>query len=132
MRRVALLGLTDLDWIVSVFGLQRAGYAVLTLSPRLSLQVIANLMEKASCEAVIYRDSPQLTTVVNSLKDGNSMHTLSMMYRQDYDKPGCRQAPFVRDIDRDPERERIVLIQHSSGSAGLPTASMCDSQILTR
>jgi len=58
MRRAALLGHTDLDWIVSVFGLQRAGYAVLTLSPRLSAQAIINLMEKTHCETLIYRDSP--------------------------------------------------------------------------
>ena len=45
MKRAALFGQTDLDWIVSAFGLQRAGYAVLTISPRLSADVIANWME---------------------------------------------------------------------------------------
>ncbi len=34
MKRAALLGHTDLDWIVSKFGLERAGYAVSTLSSK--------------------------------------------------------------------------------------------------
>ena len=120
MRRVALLGLTDLDWVVSAFGLQRAGYAVLTLSPRLSPQAVVNLLEKTHCEAVMYRDSPQLTRVINPLKHGNSAHMVPMMSRKDYDKAGSTQPPFVRDVDRDVERERVILIQHSSGSTGLP------------
>jgi len=41
------------------FGLQRAGYAVLTLSPRLSAQAIINLMEKNTLRDV---DLPGFST----------------------------------------------------------------------
>ncbi len=82
MKRAALLGHTDLDWIVSEFGLQRAGYAVLTLSPRLSAQAIINLMGKTHCETLIYRDSPQVIKTAKSLKEKNSIQVLPMMSRK--------------------------------------------------
>ena len=122
MKRVALLGHTDLNWIVSAFALQRAGYTILTVSPRLSTQAIINLMNNTHCESIIYRESPQLVKTANSLKEENSIQILSMMCRKDYDKPDCTEPRFVRTVDRNVERERIALIQHSSGSTGLPKA----------
>lgn len=120
MKRAALLGRTDLDWIVSAFGLQRAGYAVLALSPRLSAQAMINLMEKTHCETLIYGDSSHVTKTAKMIKEEDSIQVLPMMSRKDYDKPGTLQTRFVREIDRDVERDRIALIQHSAGSTGLP------------
>lgn len=117
MKRAALLGHTDL---VSEFGLQRAGYAVSTLSPRLSAQAIINLMEKTHCETLIYRDSPQVIKTAKSLKEEHSIQVLPMMSRKDYDKPDSFQTRFVREIDRDVKRDCISLIQQSSGSTGIP------------
>lgn len=122
MKRVALLGQTDLDWIVSAFALHRAGYTVLTASPRLSTQAIVRLMDKTHCESMIYRESPQLIKTANSLKEENSIQILPMMCRKDYDKPDSTEPRFVREVDRNVERGRIALIQHSSGSTGLPKA----------
>lgn len=77
-------------------------------------------MEKTHCETLIYRDSLQLTKSANSLKDEKSIQILAMMSRKDYDTPDTTEPRFVRDVDRNVERERVALIQHSSGSTGIP------------
>ena len=117
MDRVALLGPTSLDWVVSVFGLSRAGYTVLTLSPRLSAPAIVKLMQETHCECLIYQESPQLLAVVKEAMSLMSLQTLPILSRHLYDVEGPR---FERDINIVEERKRTAIIVHSSGSTGLP------------
>lgn len=120
LNRVALLGPTNLDWVASLFGLSRAGYTVLTLSPRLSSQAIVKLMNETCCESLIYHESAQLAATVNLVKAAMSGQTLSILPRSGYDRPGSTEAPFRRIVDIAEERKRYATIAHSSGSTGLP------------
>ncbi|MCJ1381650.1 hypothetical protein MMC17_004761 [Xylographa soralifera] len=120
LRRVALLGPTNLDWVVSLFGLSRAGYTVLTLSPRLSAQAIVKLMQETHCECLIYYELPQLLAVLREIASLMSLQTYPVLSRHDYDKPEDSAPPFERDINVAEERGRPATIVHSSGSTGLP------------
>ena len=120
LRRVALLGPTNLDWVVSVFALSRAGYTILTLSPRLSAPAIVKLMQETHCECLVYHESPQLQVVVKEAASLMSLQTLPILSRRDYDTPEDTAPPFERDIDVAEERRRPAIIVHSSGSTGLP------------
>ena len=105
---------------MSVFGLSRAGYTVLTLSPRLSASAIVKLMRETRCECLIYHELPQLLIVVKEVVSLTSSQILPILPRDDYDRPGNPPLPFVRDIDVAEEKNRAATIVHSSGSTGLP------------
>ncbi|KAL8680911.1 MAG: hypothetical protein Q9186_002923 [Xanthomendoza sp. 1 TL-2023] len=120
LARVALLGPTNIEWIATFYGLLRAGFAVLTLSPRLSAKAIVNLMSETQCESIIHPDAPQLLRVVDQAKSLAAIQTISMMSRTAFDRPLTDEPPLARDIDKNKEAERLVVILHSSGSTGLP------------
>ena len=106
--------------MVSVFGLSRAGYTVLTLSPRLSASAIVKLMQETRCECLIYDELPQLLVVIKEVVSLASSQTLPILSRDDYDKPGNPPLPFEREVDVAEEKKRAATIVHSSGSTGLP------------
>ena len=119
-RTVALLGPTNLDWIVSAFGLSKCGFTVLALSPRLSYQAMVKLMQETDCHCLVYYASPQLRPVVDQVQLAMDVALLSMMPRSDYDVPTDKLRPFVREFDILEEKKRYAAIVHSSGSTGLP------------
>ncbi|KAL8734217.1 MAG: hypothetical protein Q9166_001703 [cf. Caloplaca sp. 2 TL-2023] len=118
--RVALLGPTNLEWFATLFGLLRAGLAVVTLSARISAQAIVNLMSEAQCDTIIHADTSHLLRVVDQVKDQGSFETVPILPRIGFDRPLTSDPPIIRDIDKAKEAERLIIIMHSSGSTGLP------------
>ena len=119
-QNVALLGPTILDWVVSVFGLSRAGYTILTLSPRLSYQAMVKLMQETECSTLIYIPSAQLPPVVDQVKAAMSLKTMPTIARSEYDRADDCYPIFVRDVYVMEEKKRTAAIVHSSASTGLP------------
>ena len=117
---MALLGPTNLDWVASLFGLARAGYTILTLSPRLSYEAIVKLMKETGCISLIYYTSAQLSPVVDQVKAAMSVKVVQMMQRKEYDRARDRSPSYIRKVDIASEKERYAVILHSSGSTGLP------------
>ncbi|KAL8991869.1 MAG: hypothetical protein Q9169_007580, partial [Polycauliona sp. 2 TL-2023] len=118
--RVALLGPTNIEWIATFFGLLRAGFAVVTLSPRISAQAIVKLMSETHCETIVHAETSQLLRVIGLVADETSIKTLALLCRTGFDRPPSNEPPLVRDIDKAKEAERLAVIMHSSGSTGLP------------
>lgn len=119
-RNAALLGPTNLDWVVSVFGLSRAGFTILTISPRLSYQAMAKLIEETECKSLIYIPSAQLLPVVDQVKAATTVRTIATISRSEYDRVESSCPMFVREVDVMEEKKRCAAIVHSSGSTGLP------------
>ncbi|KAL8694896.1 MAG: hypothetical protein Q9218_000560 [Villophora microphyllina] len=119
-RRVAVLGPTNIEWVANFFGLLRAGFAVVTLSPRISAKAIANLLSETQCGTVIYTDTPQFLRTIDQVKDRTDVQATTMLRRVNYDKPPADEPDIRRDIVKTKEAERAVVILHSSGSTGLP------------
>ncbi|KAL9043026.1 MAG: hypothetical protein Q9214_003616 [Letrouitia sp. 1 TL-2023] len=114
---VAILGPTNIDWVVSTFALSMAGYSVLTLSPRLSSAAIAKLLQETNCECLVYSNTPPIIGLVQETAAAVSVQTVSMHSRTEYD---CPERP-LRQFPDDPTQEnRPAIIMHSSGSTGLP------------
>ncbi|KAL8958002.1 MAG: hypothetical protein Q9193_004858, partial [Seirophora villosa] len=118
--RVALLGPTNIQWIATFYGLLRAGFVVLTLSPRISSQAVANLMSETHCASIVCADSPQILRTIDQVKDHISVQAVPLLRRAWFDRPPTDGPPLTRDIDKAKEAERTVVIMHSSGSTGLP------------
>lgn len=128
-RTIALLGPTNIDWVISTFGLSRAGYTILALSPRLSYQAVVNLMQETKCTVLIFYPSAQLSPLVDQAKAAvPSIRVMPMIERNRYDcDNGSRivqkngNGMFIREIpDMEAERKKPAAILHSSGSTGLP------------
>ena len=73
--------------MVSISGLSLAGYPVLTLSPRLSVQAIVKLVQNKHCECLIFHQSPFLLLALNEAEPLMSLQTPPVLSCHDHDKP---------------------------------------------
>ncbi|KAL9611143.1 MAG: hypothetical protein Q9167_004196 [Letrouitia subvulpina] len=114
---VAILGPTNIDWVVSMFALSMAGYTVLTLSPRLSSAAIAKLLQETNCECLVHSNTPPINGLVQETAAAISVQTVLMHPRTVYDS----SERALQHFPEDPTQEnRPAIIMHSSGSTGLP------------
>lgn len=113
-RVVALLALSDLDYLVAQFALGRLGFTPLLLSTRLSPEAIVSLLEKTNCTDIVY-SAPHRDKVdaINALRPVKS----ALLCTEFQTGP----VEEIR-IDLDPEFETNTAcnILHSSGSTGFP------------
>ena len=113
-RVVALLALSDLDYVVAQFALGRLGFTVLLLSTRLSPEAIASLLETTHCNDLVASDAMKSKVdAVSALRPLRSTLLLS-----DY-----RRGPVTElnlDLDLDFETNTSCHVMHSSGSTGFP------------
>jgi thioester reductase-like protein len=113
-RVVALLALSDLDYLVAQFALGRLGFTVLCLSTRLSPEAICSLLEKTNCRDMVYTAAYQAK--VESIAQLTPLKSALLL--ADY-----RNGPVPDvslDLDLDFEASTSCNILHSSGSTGFP------------
>lgn len=113
-RVVALLAVSDLDYLVAQFALGRLGFTPLLLSTRLSPEAIVSLLEKTGSTELVY--TPALrdkVDAINALRPVKATPVCS-----DY-RSGPLPALQV-DLDLDFETNTACNILHSSGSTGFP------------
>src|SRR5260370_28217244 len=113
-RVVALLALSDLDYLVAQFALGRLGFTPLLLSTRLSPDAICSLLEKTNCHDMVYSAPHQA-----KVESVSALRPLkAALLCENY-----RSGPVSEiHIDLDPEFETNTScnILHSSGSTGFP------------
>ena len=118
---ISLLAPTTLAYLITVFALARLGYTILCLSPRLAPNACAKLMEETHSFTVIPGRASQLSILVVQTNYLHPVETIQMVEREDFDLPPSLEPRFQREsIDREVEKNWIFLINHSSGSTGLP------------
>ncbi|KAL8728617.1 MAG: hypothetical protein Q9166_005270 [cf. Caloplaca sp. 2 TL-2023] len=115
-KAVAVIGLSDLDWIISVFGLVRAGFKVLLISPRLSAPAILRIMEETECVSLVVGNLPGLDKMAEKFIDHKLVPLLPMLARKEYHTI-VEVEPFLSKYQ---DKESVVIIMHSSGSTGFP------------
>ena len=96
------------------------GCTIVILSPRLSYQVIVKLLRETGCECLVYFNSAPLLPVIDQVKASNTVKTLAMMQRGEYDRVDGSSLVFSKDVNPQVEKKRYACILHSSGSTGLP------------
>lgn len=120
---IALLGPTDLAYIITFFALARLGYASLCLSPRLAPNACEKLIRETGAIAIIPGKTSQMASLVAQTQELLQVETIKLISREDFDKKASNELPFQRQkIDRKVEKEWPLAILHSSGSTGLPKA----------
>jgi thioester reductase-like protein len=111
---VALLALSDLDYLVAQLALGRLGFTVLCLSTRLSPEAIISLLQSTNCHHILY--SAAFQAKVESVSARHRLHS-SVLF------DAYRDGPLVEvniDLDAEQETNASCNILHSSGSTGFP------------
>ena len=116
---MALLAPSSFDIVVSIFALNRLGWAILFLSTRLTAPAYARLMGMADCHTIIAPESYQ--QVIHEIShDRTGCKSIPLLRQQDYRQRSSAQ-PFQRKrLDLRKEGGKIAFILHSSGSTGFP------------
>ena len=118
---IALLGPTDLAYIVTFFALARLGFTSLCLSPRLAPNACENLIRETGAIVIIPGKPTQIASITAQIQKLMKIDTLKPISREDFDKPTSTEPRFQRrNIDREAESGWALAILHSSGSTGMP------------
>jgi acyl-CoA synthetase (AMP-forming)/AMP-acid ligase II len=119
---VALLGPSNLDYLISVLALTKSGFTVLFLSTRLSDAAYLSLLESTQCRDLIIHESfsttaERLRKTMPDLSAHPIVQPASYAFQtQESDQDTC--LDFYLDLEL--EAQKICWIIHSSGSTGLP------------
>ncbi|KAL4906800.1 hypothetical protein BDW74DRAFT_149651 [Aspergillus multicolor] len=116
-RVVAILGTSNLDYIVSLFALSRLGYAVLLLSTRLSTEAYTNLLAQTHCGHILYSSSTR--KAVASIQ-GVAPNVNSLLIPEFSSYAQCTELSDLGVAGSAELARKWAFIIHSSGSTGLP------------
>jgi acyl-CoA synthetase (AMP-forming)/AMP-acid ligase II len=111
---------------VSTFALSRLGFGVFTISPRLAPQQCQALLQGSGCLKVVQSGSPlayDLGHMTQKLDPGIDVIPMidEGVYRSGPDDRSSRNS-YYSWISDDERHYSPAIIQHSSGSTGLPKA----------
>ncbi|PLB48180.1 NRPS-like enzyme [Aspergillus steynii IBT 23096] len=113
---VAILGVSNLDYVISLLALSRLGYAVLLLSTRLSTEAYTNLLAKTKCTDIIY--SPATQAAAKRIQEAEAINTFLIPEFSVYSQ--CTTKPDLQVTGTPEMGRKWAFIIHSSGSTGLP------------
>lgn len=117
---VALLAGSSFEVILTVFALNRLGYAVLFLSTRLTAPAYARLLAMANCHQLIIAKQYQ-PTVHDICIERPGCGSFPVLQREDWFNRPASSPHFKRSgVDSAREGKKIAWILHSSGSTGFP------------
>ncbi|KAJ5720661.1 AMP-dependent synthetase/ligase [Penicillium malachiteum] len=116
---VAILALSDLHMVVTFFALTRLGYTVMMLSPRLSGEACASLLEEVGCESIIYGNTAAIRTTMGHIIQRKPMVCRPMPVHFE-EKSEDSLLVLHRSRNSAKQRSKVALVLHSSGSTGTP------------
>ncbi|OBT57643.1 NRPS-like protein [Pseudogymnoascus sp. 24MN13] len=119
---VALLGPSNLDYLISVLALTKSGFTVMFLSTRLSDAAYLSLLESTQCRDIIIHESFS-TTAERLRKTMPDLSAYPIAQPASYaftTRENDQDTCLDYHLDLELEAQKICWIIHSSGSTGLP------------
>ena len=113
---MALLGVSNLDYVISIFSLSRMGYTVLFLSTRLSTEAYINLLNETECHDILC--TPTMEKAVAKIKKTRRLRNFSIPAIDTYTQAAKPSEMIL--VGNETISKRVAFIIHSSGSTGLP------------
>lgn len=118
---IALLGPSDLDYLITMLALSKLGHTVLFLSTRISEAAYLSLLEETSAtHLVINKDFVNMAAKLQSTRP--ELQVVPIVERSSYDLQQKLEIDthIMKGLDRTREKDYLAWIIHSSGSTGLP------------
>ncbi|SPO06446.1 related to NRPS-like enzyme [Cephalotrichum gorgonifer] len=118
---VAIIGPSNLDYLVSILALTKLGHTVLFLSTRITQEAVDNLLTSTGASFLLY-DPKHAETAGASQKAVPGLGVLEIATGSSYNFPIEVHADtnLTEHLDTEIETGYHVWIIHSSGSTGLP------------
>ncbi|KAG0636925.1 hypothetical protein HOY80DRAFT_312084 [Tuber brumale] len=128
-RVIALLGVSNFDYVISLLALAKLGMTALLLSTRISDEAYRHLLDKTGCSDVIVQ--PMFEKAIGRVRSGHgsTLNVVGMASRGLYEPEVASEEEkgltledmrFDTQFDMEVESSKNALIMHSSGSTGLP------------
>ncbi len=116
---IGILGLTSLSYLVTMHAFLRLGYTTFLLSPRLSVDAYASLLEKTNCNVLVYPQAQ--ASIVSEIESRRDVSAFSMHSTTEL-QTAAKTLQTKLDFELNPASatKRVAFILHSSGSTGLP------------
>ncbi|KAK7546784.1 hypothetical protein IWX49DRAFT_566463 [Phyllosticta citricarpa] len=115
---VALIGPSNLDYVISLLALSRMGFGVLFLSTRLHTEAYVSLLQKTHCVKIVASD--KFSSVIESVQAHHPLQKFPLLDQSSYRARSQTEPRFQRSIELVREEDCVAFIVHSSGSTGLP------------
>lgn len=118
---IALLGPSDISYLILLLALSKLGHSVLFLSTRISISAYVSLMERTHSRHIFVHKSFKDTA--EELKERmTDLNVYEIPGKSAYDYPirGNVDTNVVSHLDRNIESRNVAFIIHSSGSTSLP------------
>ncbi|KAG0132140.1 hypothetical protein HOY82DRAFT_606755 [Tuber indicum] len=128
-RVVALLGISNFDYVISLLALAKLGMTVLLLSTRISDEAYRHLFDRTGCSDVIVQPTFEKTMGRVRSWHGSALNVVRMASRGLYEPEVASEEEkgltledmrFDTQLDLEVESSKNAFIIHSSGSTGLP------------
>ena len=116
---VALLGASNLNYVIATLALSRLGFTVLFLSTRISNSAYESLLDATKCNHILADESFKRTTKALQL-NRPTLNILSVLDKTEYQCVAPGLLPESEPLDFAKETKKISWIIHSSGSTGPP------------
>ncbi|KAL4774429.1 hypothetical protein BDW60DRAFT_205598 [Aspergillus nidulans var. acristatus] len=119
---IALLGPSDLDYLVLLLAVTKLGHAGLLLSTRISVEAHVSLIERTNAQHIFVHGSLRDTVAkVNERVRALHVHSIPSEENYDYHIPDEPiDTNLLSHLDPEVETKHLAWIIHSSGSTGLP------------
>ncbi|RFU36300.1 hypothetical protein B7463_g91, partial [Scytalidium lignicola] len=114
---IALLGPSDLEFMITMFALNRLGYTILILSPRLPIDAYVALLKATGCSSICYASG--LESTVLRIQKIEELRSLQILNQCDFNASTAK-APRLQIVrDGLATSCKVAFIMHSSGSTGM-------------
>ena len=117
-RVIALLGASNLDYVIATLALSRLGFTVLFLSTRISKSAYESLLDATGCDHILADET--FTRVTKAIQgDRPNLQVLNVLGKSKYEQTAADLSDS-QTLDFDKETRKTSWIIHSSGSTGPP------------
>ncbi|KAI1101066.1 L-aminoadipate-semialdehyde dehydrogenase [Jackrogersella minutella] len=115
---VAILGPSNLDYIITILALTRIGFGILFLSTRLSVDAYVSLLGKTKSHNIIAASNYIATA--GQVAERYEVSQFAMLTESAYMNVDSTGSRFERLVKIEDEDQKVAFIIHSSGSTGFP------------